>query len=206
MGLSQYLENVLEAAKLLADRGDIEILLVGDGATRGSLEIRANELELKNVRFLPYQPRDQLAQSLSAADLHLISMHPQVHRCMMPSKFYGILASGTPVLAITSRESQLAQLIEENAVGFTTTPNDSRELAEKLRWCADHRDDLVEMGKRARMMAVQNYDRAHQTSRFAHLLGDVISGFDNAFNHRTEISSTETSSSESSNRTAVTSG
>lgn len=201
MGLSQYLENVLDAAKLLSDRSDIEILLVGDGATRRSLETKAGELGLKNVRFLPYQPRDQLAQSLSAADLHLISMHPQVHRCMMPSKFYGILASGTPVLAITSKESQLAQLIEENTVGFTATPNDPHELAEKLRWCADRRADLVEMGQRARMMAVENYDRPHQTTRFAHLLCDVISGSDIDFDHRAEASGTE-----NSNFTAVTSG
>ncbi len=170
MGLSQYLDNVLNAAALIHDRPEIEILLVGDGATRRDLETQAARLRLKNTRFLPYQPRDELAQSLSAADLHLISMHPQVHHCLMPSKLYGILASGTPVLAITAEDSELARLIREQEIGFAISPEDPPALAAKLRWCAEHRSELQAMGLRARSIAVAQYDRKHQTTRFAELL------------------------------------
>jgi colanic acid biosynthesis glycosyl transferase WcaI len=172
MGLSQYLGNVLEAAALLVDRNEIEILLVGGGATRSDLEVQANRLQLKNVRFLPYQPRDELAQSLSAADIHLISMHSQAHHCLMPSKLYGILASGTAVLAIAAVDSELAQLIRDHQIGVTIAPEDPAELASKLRWCADNRDELQKMGQRARILAVEHYDRKRQTSRFAELLAE----------------------------------
>ena len=176
MGLSQYLDNVLKAADLLGDRTDIEVFLVGDGATRRGLEETAIQFDLNNVRFLPYQPREELAQSLSAADIHLISMHPEVHRCLMPSKLYGILASGSPVLAIAAEESELARSIDEFQIGFTVPPGDPVALAERLRWCADHRIELVEMGERARSVAVEHYDRKRQTSRFADLILNISNG------------------------------
>lgn len=170
MGLSQYLDNVLNAAARLDSDSGIEILLVGGGATRSQLEAQAKTLELKNVRFLPYQPREELAQSLSAADLHLISMHPEVHHCLMPSKLYGILASGTAVLAIATEDSELACLIREQQIGLAIPPNDPQQLAESLAWCASHRDELQSMGRRARLLAVENYDRKRQTARFGELL------------------------------------
>ncbi len=173
MGLSQYLDNVVSAAALIGDRPEIEILLVGDGATRRNLVSQANELRLKNVRFLPYQPRDELADSLSAADLHLISMHPEAHHCLMPSKLYGILASGTAVLAITAENSELAQLIREQKIGIAIAPGDPALLATSLRWCVEHREELREMGRRARIVAVENFDRKRQTARFGSLLAQV---------------------------------
>ena len=65
MGLSQNLMQLLDAADLLRDRGDIVFALIGDGALRENLEQRAAELNLRNVRFFDYQPKDQLPQSLS---------------------------------------------------------------------------------------------------------------------------------------------
>lgn len=170
MGLSQFLDNVLNAAALIDESTNLELLLVGEGATRRDLEAQAKRLELKKVRFLTYQPREELAQSLSAADLHLISMHPDAHHCLMPSKFYGILASGTPILAIAAQESELAKLIREHKIGLCVAPGDPARLAESLTWCANHQDELLEMGNRARLVAVENYDRKRQTARFGELL------------------------------------
>lgn len=170
MGLSQYLDNVLNAAALLSDRTDMQILLVGDGATRRQLEDQAAQLKLNNVRFLPYQPREELAQSLSAADVHLISMHPEAHHCLMPSKLYGILASGSAVVAITALDSELARIIRHEQVGLTVSPGDPQQLADQLRWCAEHRDELRMMGQRARQCAVRDYDRKRLTARFGSFL------------------------------------
>jgi colanic acid biosynthesis glycosyl transferase WcaI len=176
MGLSQYLDNVLEAAGLLRDRPDIQFLLVGDGATRANLEAQARRMQLGNVRFLPYQPRDELAESLSAANLHLISMHAEAHHCLMPSKLYGILASGSPVLAITAENSELAQQIRNQHIGLTTRPSDPQQLASDLRWCAEHRDELEQMGRQARLVAVEQFDRRLQTSKFGKILSEVHTG------------------------------
>ena len=175
MGLSQHLDNVVEAAALLKVQPEIEILFVGGGADRPNLEAQSARLQLKNLRFLPYQPRDELAQSLSAADIHLISMHPEAHHCLMPSKLYGILASGTPVVAVAAIDSELAILIRDHRIGFVVAPRDPKALAQQIRWCADHRDELHEMGARARAMAIEMYDRKRQTSRFADVIERSIS-------------------------------
>src|SRR5262249_28137863 len=72
MGLCQSLDDVLDAAARLRGRTEILFLMVGDGASRPRLEEFVRRRELTNVRFLPYQPQAELAQSLSAADLHLV--------------------------------------------------------------------------------------------------------------------------------------
>ncbi len=124
MGLSQNLERLLEAASLLRDRGDIVFALIGDGAKRQDLEREAAERGLRNVRFFDYQPKDQLAQSLSAADIHIVMLEPALVPFMMPSKIYGVLASGTPALVVTDRRCELAKLVESEDVGLVVEPGD----------------------------------------------------------------------------------
>ncbi len=104
LGLCQRLEDILEAARLLRDHNHIVFLLVGDGVLKTRLQQQALRQELTNVHFLPYQPKDQLSQSLSAAQLHLVPIDPRVAGCLMPSKLYGALASGTPVLAMAPEQ------------------------------------------------------------------------------------------------------
>jgi glycosyltransferase involved in cell wall biosynthesis len=174
MGLTQRLEHILEAAARLRHRGDILFLFVGDGAAKSGLQQLAESRGLANVRFLPYQPKSELASSLSAADLHLVSTDPRINGCLLPSKLYGILAVGTPVLVVAAPGSELCRLVEQHAVGLTAHPNDAAELAAKIEWSADHRPELTAMGSRARSLAVERFDRRHVTSRFATLLTDVL--------------------------------
>lgn len=173
LGLTQRLEHVLHAAQRLRDRPDVMLFFVGDGALKRSLEQQAHELQLENVRFVDYQSRGDLAQSLSAADVHLVPLHPQLARCLMPSKLYGILASGTAVLAPAPAQSELGQTVREQGVGLVVSPEDPHALADAIRWCADHRDEVQRMGASARALAVANYDRPRVTARFAELLSGV---------------------------------
>ena len=111
MGLSQRLEHILSAASDLRHRDDIVFVLVGDGADRRNLERIAADRQLSNVRFVGYQPKDQLADSLSAADIHLVILRPEVKRLLMPSKLYGVLASGTPALVLADADCELARTV-----------------------------------------------------------------------------------------------
>jgi colanic acid biosynthesis glycosyl transferase WcaI len=149
------------------------LLLVGNGALKPALEQQAKQLRLGNVRFLDYQAKGELAESLSAADLHLVPLHPRLARCLMPSKLYGILASGTAILAPAPAESELGQTVRDQGVGLVVAPEDSHALAEAIRWCADHRAEVRHMGDSARTLAVAAYDRPRVTARFAELLTRV---------------------------------
>jgi colanic acid biosynthesis glycosyl transferase WcaI len=173
LGLSQRLDSVIEAARKLAHRHDVQFLLVGDGASKPRLQRVAAEKKLTNVTFMGYQPKERLAESLSAADLHLITMHPKVLSYLMPSKLYGILASGTASLATAPGHTELAEVIEHYRVGFVTPPDDADRLAERIAWAADHRDALVQMGERAFHLAQTEFDRPIATGRFAALLDQL---------------------------------
>jgi glycosyltransferase involved in cell wall biosynthesis len=173
IGLSQRLENVLEAADRLRNRSDIRFLLVGEGASKRKLQDEAERRKLPNVTFLGYQPKEKLGESLSAADLHLITLHPKVLSFLMPSKLYGILASGTACVATAPESTELAEIVKDREVGLIVPPDDPVKLAEAVEWAADHPEDLAAMGDRAYRLAQAEYDRPLATGRFADLLAQV---------------------------------
>lgn len=172
LGLSQNLDQVLEAADML--RGQpIVFLFVGEGAAKGRLIAQAQERGLTNVRFLPYQPKDRLGESLSAADLHLIPLQRGLSGCIVPSKLYGILASGTAYVAAVDADSEVARVTTEAACGLRIEPDSPRDLAEAIRWAAAHRADLDVMGQRGRQLVEQDYARPVAVARFRAVLAET---------------------------------
>ena len=174
LGLCQRLEDVIAAAGCLRDRSAMLFLLVGGGALESKLKKQVLDLGLSNVRFLPYQPKAKLAESLSAADLHLVPLDPRVAACLMPSKLYGALASGTPIVAIAPEDCELAELTREHGIGVVAPPGQPEALADMIRDLADRPWDLREMGARARRLAEAAYDRKHVTPRFAAVLENLL--------------------------------
>ena len=175
MGLCQRLDDVIAAAARLRCRQDVRIVLVGDGASRHRLEELVLQAGLPNVQFLPYQPKERLAESLSAADLHLVPLDPRVSSCLMPSKLYGVLASGTALLAIAPQDCELSELTRRYGVGLVVSPGDSEALAEAVLWGLEHREQLEEMGIAARKLAERRFDRRRSTRRFARMLARLFS-------------------------------
>jgi colanic acid biosynthesis glycosyl transferase WcaI len=158
LGLSQGLDSLLESACRLREQ-PVAFVLVGDGASKTALMARATEWCLDNVRFFPYQPRERLAESLGAADLHLIPLRRGLAGCIVPSKLYGILAAGVPYLAAVDEDSEVARVTHEYGTGLRILPDDPDSLSDALRWCLSHRVELQKMGRRGRSLAVCQYDR-----------------------------------------------
>ncbi|HUY18542.1 MAG TPA: glycosyltransferase family 4 protein [Candidatus Binataceae bacterium] len=176
LGLSQQLETVLDAAALLRDESAIRFALVGEGARKQWLVDRARQLGLRNVDFLPYRPREELAESLSAGDLHLVPLFPGAAGCVVPSKIYGILAAGRPFVAIMEDSAEIARLARENSVGFVVQPGDADGLARTIRQAAAEPAELAAMGVRARQLAEQRFDRNIATRKFAEVLSSLMNG------------------------------
>src|ERR1700685_3489838 len=173
IGLSQQLEAVLEAADRLRDDDRILFALIGEGARKKWLEERARAMGLSNVTFLPYQPLEDLAASLSAADLHLIPLAPGAAGCLVPSKIYGILAAGRPLIAMMEDNAEVAQIAREDAVGFVVRPGDVDALVDAIREAVDTPEHLKQMGARARRLADLRFDRIKVTSMFGAMLAGV---------------------------------
>ena len=173
IGLSQQLEAVLEAADRLRDDERILFAIIGEGARKKWLEERARAMGLPNVIFLPYQPLENLAESLTAADLHLIPLAPGAAGCLVPSKIYGILAAGRPFIAMMEESAEVAQIARENAVGFVVRPGDVDALIGAIREAVDAPQRLKQMGMRARRLAELRFDRIKVTGRFGSVLASV---------------------------------
>lgn len=173
LGLCQGLENVLDAAELLCHRDDVMFLLIGNGALKPHLVQTAEQRNLRNVRFVDYQPISRLAESLSAADLHLVPVDSHAIRYLMPSKLYSALASGTPVVTVAPRECELARLVEEHRVGFNVPPDEPESLAERILWLVEWCDDRADCGARARELATAHFDRSVGVERFRSVLREI---------------------------------
>src|SRR5262249_12146825 len=97
VGHSQSLETLVVAATFLGDRAGAEMVLAVLGARRASVVPPAERLEAP-IRFLPYQPREVLSQSLSSADVHFVGLAPGLAGYVVPSRLYGIMAVARPVI------------------------------------------------------------------------------------------------------------
>jgi colanic acid biosynthesis glycosyl transferase WcaI len=166
LGLSQQLETVVEAAAYLRDDRRILFLLVGHGAREPWLRERVRCLELQNVQFRPYLPKERLAESLSAADLHLVTLLGAATGASVPSKVYGILAAGRPYIAMMGKDADAAVLAQTHQVGFTVSPGNAEELALTIRRAASIPGELNAMGIRARRLAEQCFDRKVVARKF----------------------------------------
>jgi glycosyltransferase involved in cell wall biosynthesis len=118
------------------------------------------------VRFLPFQPRERLAESLSAADLHLVTMQEAMEGLVVPSKLYGVLAAGRPALFLGPEGSEAARVVEEHDCGTVLPSVGGAGLADAIRVWYDHPEKLKAASRRARQAvdnaraeAVQAFDR-----------------------------------------------
>jgi len=168
------LDVVLDAAAALREEPGIVFVLVGDGSTRGRVEVRLRRDRLPNVRLLPYQPRERLSESLGAADLHLVPMRAGVYGTMVPSKIYGILAAGKPMAALAEPESEAARVIRSHQCGWHEFPGDHGSLVQMIRAAMRSPDQLQAMGVRARAAAEREYARGIQTRKFRGLLESLV--------------------------------
>ncbi len=173
MGLTQRLDVLIDATTDPAWPDDAMLLLVGDGAARSDLQSQAAAMSASRVRFLPYQPRETLAHSLSAADIHVVSMHENIAGCLCPSKLYGILAASRPVLAVASPETDLCRCVTRHQLGWCCPPGDRQAIAKTV---AVSRDDELRSaaGCRARQVAESHYDRKVVTEAFSQMIAEVL--------------------------------
>ena len=105
------LDTLLEAARNLTSRQDVAFCFVGGGSEYEKVKAYAEANQLRNILCLPYQPLDQLASSLSAADLHAVVMGDAFTGIVHPCKIYNILEIGSPVLYVGPPAGHIVDVI-----------------------------------------------------------------------------------------------
>jgi glycosyltransferase involved in cell wall biosynthesis len=173
VGHAQDLDSLVRAATFLRDLDDLQIMIIGTGARHAELVALAELLEVDQVRFLYYQSRGVLPQSLSSADVHVVGLAPGLAGYVVPSRLYGILAVGRPVIVAADPESETAQAVKGIGCGIVVPSARPELLARAIRDAHDGRYDLQAMGLRGREWVEREADRSVAVRRYRDLLREL---------------------------------
>ena len=174
IGYAQDLDTLVRASTFLRDLGDLTVAIIGTGARQVALVELAQRLGADAVRFLPYQPREIIPLSLSSADLHYVGLARGLAGYVVPSRLYGILAAGRPVLVSADAESETARLVAEIGCGIVVPPGRADLVASTIRDARSGRYDLAAMGALGREYVRSEADRTLAVARYSTLLSELV--------------------------------
>jgi len=175
-GLVNDFATVLDAAKLLRDETRIVFLFVGGGVQGGLIDEFRTRHELSNIIVLPYHPPAVMPEVLAASDVALVTLADGLAGLSVPSKTYGSLAAGKPVLFVGDLRSDIARLVESRGCGAAVRAGDSLVLAQVIRNWAARREDVAAFGINARAVFEANFDRSHAVNSYVESMYRCVSG------------------------------
>jgi colanic acid biosynthesis glycosyl transferase WcaI len=171
LGRVHQFDTVLAAAASLRDDPRFVFLMIGGGKRYEELRKAVERERLAgSFRFMPYQPRESLAQSLGVCDAHWVSLNPKLEGLLVPSKFYGIAAAGRPIVMIGDPDGELGRLVTAHRCGFVVKAGDADTLAGILRRLAGESDTVAQMGEQAQQLLEARFSRAQTLERWRQLL------------------------------------
>ncbi len=162
-------ETLVGAVRELAAEG-IGLVFVGDGAQRAQIEAAA--ADCTNVRFLPFFPADKIPSVLAAADAHVVTIKRGLEGVIVPSKMYGILAAGKPILAIAPPETDVACIGGLRGFAVSADPDDASHVARAVRKIFRNAETLRTMGEAARA-AASDYGRLNELRKFTQIIEEA---------------------------------
>jgi glycosyltransferase involved in cell wall biosynthesis len=157
-GRAHDYEDMLDLMRHL--RGvSVKLALSVKGNREGPLRAAIGP-EDANINFIPFAPANLLEQRLAIADIHIISLRKAWTGTVVPSKFFGALAAGRPVLFCGSRDSSLAEWIERFDLGWVMEPGNAAAVAERLRFLLRDDSCLQSMRERCFQVYRQHFSRS----------------------------------------------
>ena len=159
IGRTHGIEDVVEAAYLLADSNRFHFLMIGWGAKKRWALKQQEERNLKNLTILDPLPAEEFCDGLNACSVAIISFAPGMLGISVPSRMYNVLAAGKPILAVCDPSSELAVVVQEERVGWVVPPGRPDLIVACLRDAEGHDEQLREMGNRARRAAMTKYQK-----------------------------------------------
>ena len=174
VGHAQNLDALIHATTYVRDLDDLTVPIIGFGARHREMQRLAAQLEADNVRFLEYQPRERLSESLSSADVHYVGLARGLAGFVVPSRLYGILSVGRPVIVAAESDSETAQLVQEVGCGVVVPPDRPDLIAAAIRDARDRTLDLEAMGAAGREYVVREGDRLVALGRYRELVGSLL--------------------------------
>lgn len=175
MGVKQGLDNVIDAARLAAQRGDnARFVLVGNGAERERLE--AAGADIPTLQFRPPLDDAWFAAALGAADVLLVNEKPGVSEMAVPSKLTSYFSAGRPVLAATDIAGITAFEVNAAEAGVVVPTGDPCALLDAALALGDDAERSRTLGENGRRYRRSVLDETSAIDRFATMLERLIDG------------------------------
>jgi glycosyltransferase involved in cell wall biosynthesis len=156
------------AAKLTG--GGIGLVFVGDGAERDRLQSAAKDIP--NIRFLPFFPGNKISSVLAAGDAHVITIKRGLEGVVVPSKMYGILAAGRPIVAVAPKECDVVAIGAEKGFSVSADPDDPGQFARCVRQIAAD-PSIVRRMALASIAAASEFERGKELLKFVNITEEV---------------------------------
>lgn len=169
-GRAHEFQTLFGAAEALRAQADIAFVLIGTGARLAVLEIAARDQGLSSLVFKPYQPRSRLSQSLGVADVHIVTLRPELEGLVVPSKFYGIAAVGRPTIFIGDPDGEVGSIVRETDCGLCVSQGDVSGLTEAISKLRDDPQTRERMGRNARRAFELRFDKSIAVAAWRSLL------------------------------------
>ena len=158
IGLYYDLENLIRVIERFEpnaktkDGREVVFAFVGAGSVLSTLKNYVKKHDMHNVVFIPYQDKSALIYSLNAGDVYWCVNAKGIKGVSCPSKVYGIMAAGKPILGVLESGSEVCCLIEDTQCGLCCEPRDYDQVEENIRWFIAHAgsEEMNQMGSRGR--------------------------------------------------------
>jgi colanic acid biosynthesis glycosyl transferase WcaI len=154
---------LVDAARLLRHRPEVLVVCVGEGLLRESMEAEAAQSGLTNIRFLPFQPAERVAEMQLLADVLLLTTQAGYPDASVPSKLITYLAAGRPVVCAAAPSSTVAQHVLAARAGLVAEADDAAAIAEAILKVRGDPVGAAAMGENARRYFLEHFtfDRAY---------------------------------------------
>lgn len=173
VGLTQNMDMLLEVAKELQAKEDIQFVIIGEGAYKKQVEEIIARDGIKNVTLLPFQPYEDISKVFSLGDVGLVISKPGVGANSVPSKTWSVLSASRPILA-NFDENELKDIVKDNQCGIFTKAGDKGAFKEAiLKLCTD-REKCRELGVSGRAFIMKNLTRATGTQKYVDVIKLVV--------------------------------
>lgn len=159
LGLAHEIETISAVIDRLRNHPRFRFIIAGGGPRRPALESFCRVEAINNVEFRPYCARGDLGRSLAEGHIGLVTQRPETLGSVVPSKIYGIMAAGRPILYIGPEDGTPAHHIRNFRCGWHVQPGDAEGLIDLLYLLLNNRDLIHDAGARARAAFERHFDR-----------------------------------------------
>lgn len=173
MGRFHDIESMMEAAKSLQDNDEIVFLFVGEGQKKQWAMDYANQHDLSNCQFHTYVEREHLGTLLSSANLGLVSLMHGQEGLSVPSKSFGLMAAGVPIVAIMDKSAEIALIVEEEHCGVVIESDRSNALEKTIRNLRSNSIELKKMGENGKRAIAAKYSLQNAANAYSELISKI---------------------------------